>query len=567
MFIRSTTGCQRCKNMRKKCDEKKPEWFKSRTIPGPRSRSDPDQDNQPLIEGEPIGQSLSASPLSIFEEPVALGIDKFDGPELAHAETTTPWPLGTLGFMHLPPSALNEQLTSAIKFSYHTYTHQQPGPVRSITDLGVFGDNPGVSCPVFDYSISMEEDENEEIDVEGVRSIVYARWIPIVLFDPLKVVHKAKQLVLDQFALSTASRTRVLLVARLVRTLARKWTLDEEGIVELEMLQDNIFKNLIGCHIQYPSSDETRKQAHNALGNMLEFMSIQITTSPLSSTFRLFATAAPVFLAACPPPHPPHLPDVLLNASLDLRHFAAVDVMLSVVTGRATFCGYYIPWSLEMSERLLERLDNRGVEWLLGIPDQFVLLLAYMTGLRDNIQERVSEYTDGNLSYGQESRLWTGAIDSTIAEKLEDDLGKIRILPCRGEEPALKLTRTVIRECWREVVYIYFYMGLCGANAQDPRVEYVQKKYMRLVNGIQPGRHPDMFLIFPMVIAGLATTKPKDRRSIVSRIIGLPEHARPGTLGNDLVKILEIIWARTATERRPACWGDLSTACQVVTGM
>ncbi|KAF8714476.1 hypothetical protein RHS03_00215, partial [Rhizoctonia solani] len=433
-----------------------------------------------------------------------------------------------------------------------------------------------------------QEDDNEELDIEGVKPILctippgasdnssigfvlqnYARWL-MGLFDPLKVVHNAKQLVLHQFSFSAASRSRVLLIAHLMNTLASQQALDEQGLMILGLLRDSIFKNIIGCSLQYPISGETRRQARVSLSNVHEqLVGIQITTSPLSSTISLLTIATPVFLAACPPPHPPRLFGIILDPSLDLRHFAAADIILGVITGRATFCRYDIPWSLELSERLLERRDNQGAEWLIGIPDQFILVLAYMNGLREDARIQAS----GDLRYAPTSRnfsggpsLGNGVIDPMLAQKLEDDLHRIRIISSESKDPALTITRMVVQECWREVVHIYFYMALCGASAEDPRVQRSHKKYMRLVGGIRPGRNPDAFLFIPMIVAGLAAIRPKDRRVLISRALGLPEHVNPGTVGNDLIRMLEDIWARTGQERRPAYWDDLSIACHAVTG-
>ncbi|CCO30001.1 hypothetical protein BN14_04025 [Rhizoctonia solani AG-1 IB] len=425
-----------------------------------------------------------------------------------------------------------------------------------------------------------EESESEDLDIEGVKSIVYpysslydiagssaigfvlqnyATWVTS-FFDPLKIVHKTKQIVLHQFSLSNASRSRVLLIAQLLNIVTKQRALDKQGAMVLGVLRDSTSQSIAECSLQYPISDEARQRASSALSNVLELMTVQVMAAPL---------------IACPPPHPPHLFDVLLDPSLDLRHFAVADVILGVITGRATLCRYHIPWSLDISERLLERGENQGAEWLIGIPDQFIMVLAYMIGLRRDAQIQVS----GSDVYGHDDILWhtrigegfrkdsREVIDSVTAQKLEDDIRKIRILPCESNDPALTIIRMVVQECWREVVHIYFYMALCGASAEDPRVQQAQKKYMRLFTGIKPGRNPDAFLATPMIVAGLATIKPKDRRALVSRTLRLPENSNPETMGNDLVRILENVWARAATEGRPAYWDDLSVGFQAVTGM
>ncbi|KAF8754798.1 hypothetical protein RHS01_05988 [Rhizoctonia solani] len=395
------------------------------------------------------------------------------------------------------------------------------------------------------FDPEQEEDDNEELDIEGVKPILctippgasdnssiefvlqnYARWL-MGLFDPLKVVHNAKQLVLHQFFFSAASRSRVLLIARLMNTLANQQALDEQGLTILGLLRDSVFKNIIGCSLQYPISGETRRQARVSLSNIHE-LDDQPSHNCSSS-----------ILSRLSPPHPPHLFDIMLDPSLDLRHFAAADIILGVITGRATFCRYDIPWSLELSERLEDaRIQMSG-------------------DLR---------YAPTSRNFGGGPSLGNGVIDPMLAQKLEDDLHRIRIISSESKDPALTITRMVVQECWREVVNIYFYMALCGASAEDPRVQRSHKKYMRLVGGIRPGRNPDAFLFIPMIVAGLAAIRPKDRRVLISRALGLPEHVNPGTVGNDLIRMLEDIWARTGQERRPAYWDDLSIACHAVTG-
>ena len=115
-------------------------------------------------------------------------------------------------------------------------------------------------------------------------------------------------------------------------------------------------------------------------------------------------------------------------------------------------------------------------------------------------------------------------------------------------------------------------------------MEKAQKGFMKLVNGVRPGRNPDAFLVIPMLIvsfideyaytmlisfkqAGVATTKPSHRQVIRSRILGLPNCANPNTVGNDSLLILEGVWAWTEMEGRVARWPDLREACRRITGI
>ncbi|QRW20818.1 sodium/potassium-transporting ATPase subunit alpha [Rhizoctonia solani] len=474
------------------------------------------------------------------------------------------------------------------------------------------------------FDPEQEEDDNEELDIEGqTNPLHYSTGWLMGLFDPLKVVHNAKQLVLHQFFFSAASRSRVLLIARLMNTLANQQALDEQGLTILGLLRDSVFKNIIGCSLQYPISGETRRQARVSLSNIHELVGIQLQPPPQlddqpshncnsSILSRLSAPSSSSFVR------------YYLDPSLDLRHFAAADIIL-------------------VRHSLVSRT----------LRDQFILVLAYMNGLREDARIQASgdlrgqgfktrtvpgrrpekklaqieqplvgsssatlQSTSGSPSYNildldllelpllpladvpllldtspyvigatpfvqpasagllarpnmlfhnpsqRRSTLHLEEDDSEQSDvegvksiiyatphlndivdnssfnlfyrtKLEGDLRRIRILPGQSKDPALMIIRIVVQECWR-CVYIYFYMALCGAHAEDPRVQHSLKRYMRLVNGIRPGRNPDVFLFTPMVIAGVSAIKAKHRHTLTSRTLGLPEHSKPGTTGNDL---------------------------------
>jgi hypothetical protein len=100
--------------------------------------------------------------------------------------------------------------------------------------------------------------------------ILDARWMPLTMFDPLKIAHKVKDVVAHQFCLSNTSRIRVLLVARLMNTLVNRWVLDEQGVSALGLLRDSILGSIMTCSLQYPISEQTRRQASGALDNLLE---------------------------------------------------------------------------------------------------------------------------------------------------------------------------------------------------------------------------------------------------------------------------------------------------------
>jgi hypothetical protein len=58
-----------------------------------------------------------------------------------------------------------------------------------------------------------------------------------------------------------------------------------------------------------------------------------------------------------------------------------------------------------------------------------------------------------------------------------------------------KDTNDQVWVCWLTISQL-----LCGASADDVRVKRVVRAAIRLIDGIKPGRNPDVFLLLPMVV-------------------------------------------------------------------
>ncbi|KAG9124244.1 hypothetical protein FRC07_012286 [Ceratobasidium sp. 392] len=183
--------------------------------------------------------------------------------------------------------------------------------------------------------------------------------------------------------------------------------------------------------------------------------------------------------------------------------------------------------------------EDLGLQWMNGIPDRFLVMLAHMHMLREDFAPNV---------------------DPRIIKELETDIGIFRPVLDESPDSYLKVARLMVQESWRQVMYIYLYMGLCGATSDDTRVQKALKKFIRLLDGIKPGRNPDIFLIFPMTAAGVAACKSRDRDIIRRRILGIQECNQVGTSGNDAVRTLDGLWAAVDVQVRPAVWSDLRIA-------
>ncbi|EUC60315.1 fungal-specific transcription factor domain protein [Rhizoctonia solani AG-3 Rhs1AP] len=418
-----------------------------------------------------------------------------------------------------------------------------------------------------------KEEEGKHDDPEGVKQLMwvsptmdahapdnflpsvlqnFAQWVPLVMFEPLRIIHCTKQLITGYFSSSDASRARIMLVGRVLGMLLNNSVLDNKGQSIVYLLRTDLNRETSLYTSTRPSLEPgvARIQAGRLLIKHLENITMQAPVYPLSTIFCLLRDAAPIFRYACPDPPglPVYLPGILMETGFDLRHFVSLDVVLSVTSGRPTSCEYEIGSSLELCDRLLQYQEYYGFQWLHGVPDQFILLLAWINTLYGRQLEGVN-------------------VDPRVLAQIESDLSNVELLPVDSTDPALKIGRTVVQECWRHAVYVYLYMTLYGAHSKDPRVERALKGFMRLVNGINPGRNPDSFLAVPMIIAGVAASKQRDRVTIRRRILGLQECQNPASSWNDHVRILEDVWTRVSTEGRVAKWPDLKIACQKVTGI
>ncbi|CEL61384.1 hypothetical protein RSOLAG1IB_09987 [Rhizoctonia solani AG-1 IB] len=610
MSLRSTTGCSTCKTKRKKCDETKPKCLrctekglecqyeyieprssrstKSRTKPAPR----PPSERAKALAKQQL-RSRTIREFVDFTETLEKSTGSSNHPRVSSPEITLPLDVDWEALLYESVTAPTLDPFTTSGTSSRSLASQHPAPLGLLTSgqssldalFSLEATDPGQSYTLLNpsglisdsllelASDSRPSDKGEdEEEIEGFKasfcearlvldrrvdsnSMVfvlhsYAQFMPLSIFDPVKAGHRTKQTVIGRYLASPISRSRVVLISEVARRLAQSPNLDEGGKKMLLSLRSQIWQNVSNYQVgEWPLSKEERERARAALVHMVELVNMS-TVAPLAYTLRILQLAAPVFLCSFPPPYPPHLPDILLTIRDDiiLEHFAVSDVVTSIMTGRPLLCQYYVPWSLELCDEFMKN-ENSGLRWLFGIPDQFVLLFAYMDGLMKEVKAA------GKV------------VDPNTIKRLEGDISKINISPCKSRDPSLTIARLVVQECWRQAVFIYLYMALCGADAFDPRVQKVQKGFLKLMDGTKPSRNPDVFLIPPMVIAGVATTKSTHQQIIQSRILFMPEFEEANTSGNDSLRILKDIWARTKSEGRPARWQDLREACQRVTGV
>ncbi|KAG9126956.1 hypothetical protein FRC07_001255 [Ceratobasidium sp. 392] len=423
-------------------------------------------------------------------------------------------------------------------------------------------------------SPDVEENDNssvtsEESDPEGIREIVcrsptldknapsnslpfilqsYSTWMRWTVFEPLRMANKARNYLITRFNQSQDSRWTITMLANIVRSLERSSSSGRSYLPAISLLRDRTQRKLTlaRSHDNPPNESNSRTEL-DALDDVFELISLQFMSSSIRSNMGLIREAAPVYLRAWPdsPGTPLNLPAILVHPEYSLRHFPALDILISLSMCRPMLLRYDVSYTQEICAAVTD-IDTIGLQWMHGVPDQFIMLLARMNMLRVDFAPNV---------------------DPQIVDEIEAEIRDFRPVLGVSTDPFLTVARLGVQESWRQALYIYLYMGLCGADASDPRVEKALKGFIRLLEGTKPGRTPDSFLIVPMIVAGVASRRPQDRKIIQSRMLNLRECSQPDTAGHETVLTMSELWLRTDAEARPAVWMDLRIAAATITGV
>ncbi|KAH7337527.1 hypothetical protein B0J17DRAFT_663307 [Rhizoctonia solani] len=427
------------------------------------------------------------------------------------------------------------------------------------SSLGSLSSGSSRSLPSLSFGPS-EDDESpsDDEDPEGVGQVIrmtpapdphaqsntlpfvlqcYARWANFSVFEPSRIAYRLRDNILNRFSSSQTSRNRVILIANAITAIGRdtKFTTRSTSIVAI--LYDEAQQTIAHVTSKKPSS---RREldiplASKAFDHLVEMLLLQCWAIGPRNLMGLMHAAAPVFRRACPEPPEQlvNLPRILLESEFHLRQFVESDVLLTLVSGRSMFFGYDVSFTEEMWERMAV---EDGLQWLRGLPGQFLVMLAWINGLCEE--------------FGTD-------VDPQVVAGIESRIRDARFSPGVSSDPILTVRRLAVKECWRQTVFVYLYMALCGAGADDPRVARAVKAFTRIINGVKPGHNPDQFLLIPMQVVGVAARRRQDRDSIRRRIFGLQQGANSGTPSHAALIKLTDIWHRTTTENRAAVWSDL----------
>ncbi|GAB1526370.1 hypothetical protein RhiTH_009537 [Rhizoctonia solani] len=354
----------------------------------------------------------------------------------------------------------------------------------------------------------------------------FALWMIRFLFEPLRGISTTKDIIIQGLARGGEALWRMMLQANIAWQVAGNAQCDIDHPPYFSTFYSHIIQRLSTAksHIE-PSREMDRCYALSALEQSFELMCILCKIGTLSDILNAMQHAAPVFRRACSdsPEKLVNLPLLLTTVDISLQSYATHDILFSMLTHRPMFFRYDLSHPAHVSESLFNAEDGPGLRWLYGVPDWLMVILARMNTLLED--------------YGS-------CVDPGIAKELEEEIRSERTIVAASVDPSMSMGRIVVQESWRLAALIYLFMALCGADSKDARVTKVHSKFMKLYTGVEARRNPDSFLVFPMLILGLPTSRAEDRTTIRSRMLGLQECSKPNTFGNEVVRILDDIWSR-----------------------
>ncbi|CAE6530284.1 unnamed protein product [Rhizoctonia solani] len=375
----------------------------------------------------------------------------------------------------------------------------------------------------------------------------YATWLARMAYEPLKMAGPVRDFVVKQFVDGSESRCTLTLLANIGGQLGRGVLINGTHLSLISTLQGQVRRRL--ANVKSIADDEIgRRESIKALDATLETAVIHFFTSPTSEWLTLRKEAAPLFRRLCPEPpgSPVNLPSLLHQSDACLRRYVHLDVLSSTLMDIPMLFRYdCTPQNTQpLCETPGDIQTDGGGEWFHGTPERFVVIFGKINAMRE----------DG----------WIPTPE--IIAVFERGIQEFQPTQNNSRDSFLSVIRLVIQECWRQVAYVYLYMGLCRDSSDAPRVKRALKQFIKLLDGTKPGRMPDEFLIMNIILIAPAAQKKRDRETIRKRVQGLRDSGRSHGI-NDNLNMIENYWARADAEGRAIMWSDIAQARRQVVGL
>ncbi|EUC54349.1 fungal zn(2)-cys(6) binuclear cluster domain protein, putative [Rhizoctonia solani AG-3 Rhs1AP] len=310
----------------------------------------------------------------------------------------------------------------------------------------------------------------------------FASWSTLFIFETTQIIPVVARHILRSRSFDPQTRQIMLLIFNTSLAISRT---KDYSLPQFTTLQRQIDRS--------PARDPsprrygvTRELALATMEHSHQFISMLFKVGSFASVLSVMDLYAPVFRRACPECSEGlvNLRRCLTTLDVQLKYYASLDDLLSLITHRPMFLRYTLDFLSPQEEPIMKSNKGTGLRWMYGVPDQLMFTLAKMNGLFEDFGNRV---------------------DPETIQELEQEIAACRPVVSigSGEDPIMNLGRIMVQEAWTMAARVYLYMGLCGANSLDVREVKVWNVFMRRLGGVKSRRHPDSFLVYPIAIPQL----------------------------------------------------------------
>ncbi|CAE6432836.1 unnamed protein product [Rhizoctonia solani] len=176
--------------------------------------------------------------------------------------------------------------------------------------------------------------------------------------------------------------------------------------------------------------------------------------------------------------------------------------------------------------------QDKGIEWIYGIPNVMAVLLARTSALRHaNLPEQEKAFKGAEIE--QMARNW-------------------KIRPLEAKDCRLRIARVGAQEIWRHTAILYVHQAVFKSCSNHPIVKDSVKNIIKIASTLEPGGNPDSFLYLPYFISGFYAISPRDRYIMRSRLINCGN----AIFVRNLARYLDELWKEADSVGRLTGWAE-----------
>ncbi|CAE6472948.1 unnamed protein product [Rhizoctonia solani] len=201
------------------------------------------------------------------------------------------------------------------------------------------------------------------------------------------------------------------------------------------------------------------------------------------------------------------LPRILSTSRYEIRRFVFYDMMCSLALGVRSLAEY------DPGDPPVVSYPPLPMEIFHGIPIEWIHIIGH-------VHTHASD--------------WSNLETQTLS-------WRPRISDIWGEESVEVVLRMAIQESWRHTTLIYIYMGMCGVNSSDRRVQASVRQIIRLIRVVHDSPM-DVHLSIPCLIAGIAARYETQRTLIYQKLLSFRNTHIWILRGADFIPVLRHLW-------------------------